>query len=53
MKVTSQMRSSTLLHADVLPGEDGAEVYLALAETDPSAMGDGYGAAVQRVSEFA
>jgi hypothetical protein len=42
-----------LLDADVLPGEDRAEVNLALAKADAATMGDRDGAVVQRVSELA
>ena len=42
-----------LLDADVLPGENGAEVDLAPTEADATSVGDGDGAIVQRVSELA
>ena len=38
-----------LLNADVLAGEDGAEVDLPFAEADTAALGDGDGAVVERV----
>jgi len=37
MKVTSQMRSPTRGHADILAGEDMTEVRLAATEADPAA----------------
>ena len=49
MKLTSQMLLVDLLDADVLTGEDGAEVDLAAAEADAAAVGDGDGAVVERV----
>ncbi len=42
-----------LLYPHVLASEDGAEVDLAPAQADPATVGDGHGAVVKRVLEFA
>ena len=51
MKLTSQILSLDLFDADVLTGEDGAEIDLARAEADAAAARDGDGAVVERVLE--
>ena len=52
MKVTSQTRSPTCGHADVLAGEDVAEIHLPRLEADPPALRHGEGRIVERVGEF-
>ena len=44
---------ANLLDADVLAGEDGAEIDLAAADADATALGDGNGAIVERVLKLA
>ena len=41
-----------LRHADVLPGEDVAQIHLPSLEANPAALGDGEGPIVERVREL-
>ena len=42
-----------LLDADVLAGEDGAEIDLAVSDADAATLGNGDGAVVKRVLKLA
>jgi hypothetical protein len=44
---------ANLLDADVLAGEDGAEIDLAAADADAATLGNGDGAIVERVLKLA
>jgi hypothetical protein len=52
MKVTSQIRSATCVNADVLAGEDMAEIDFAAFEADPATPGNGDRVAVEGVGEL-